>query len=81
MCTWFLKTYQKISTSYFHDKKINSFIFHLSCFLSNFEKKNGIPCKLNCINPDFAKYENGTPLNKVYNAKFMSIYIACVSKY
>ena len=47
--------------------------------LSNFEIRNGIPCKLNCINPDFAYYENDTPLNKFYNAKFMSIYIECVS--
>ena len=75
------KNIPKVSTNYFHDKKINSFIFNLSYYLSNFEIRNGVLCKLNCINPDFVEYENSTPLNEFYNAKFMSIYIKYVSKY
>ena len=50
-------------------------------FLTNFKIRNGIPCKLNYINLDFAEYENITPLNKFYNATFMSKYIEDVSKY
>ena len=50
-------------------------------FFIKFEIRNEIPCKLNCINPDFAEYENSTPLNIFYNATFMSIYMEYVSKY
>ena len=59
MHTWFLKTYKNSQLIIF--MKRESIVPYCIChvLLSNLEIRNGIPCKLNCIIPDFTNYENG----------------------